>query len=289
MRVLLLGALLSLACVGCRQEEPAASPGSAAVEVGFREEEYLLEMYDVADLLHESSGEAPSCLVEADLVAPSKALDSDALLAMIKQVVGPAGESEFALFEVHRRILLARVPGPEQALIQSLVRNLRRNTSIFVEFSVVELSEEETRAMSHTLAEGLAGVATYPQIREQLEALRATQGAPAERKITLAASAWGCLPLSRSKTRSAPFHGLHVNAQPSSDRRRLGIQLVWGLGTGDLLSSVPLQVRDRSVFLILVPLPHPNGPFALAIQPRLVALDPIPASGPGPRIQVKDD
>lgn len=286
MKALVIGVVLATISVsGCRQEEPALQPADDVVEVGFREEEYVLEMHDVVDLLSDELGEPPACLTRLNLVAPKKALSAGELIAKVRRVVGPAGETTFAHFEVHRGVLIVSLPAPEQALVKTLVRNLRRDSSLFVEFSVTEISEAEALEISPLFAEAKRGiVATFPDLRERIEAVRsARKGFPVV--LTGVASGWTCLAFG-SGARPG-LHGLHVNAAPSPDRRSFQLRYTWDPERAG--QSYPLTVRDRGIFMVRVPNPGPNTPYALAIQPRLVALNPTPVSAPAPRIEVRGE
>ena len=287
MKALVIGVVLATVSVaGCRQEEPAVKASEDVVEVGFREEEYVLEMHDVADLLSDELGEPPACLTRLDLVAPKKALSEVELLGKSRRAVGPAGETDFAHFEVHRGILIVSLPAPEQALIATLIRNLRRSSSLFVEYSVTELSEAEALEISPTFV-GVKGgiVATIPDLRERIEAVRsARKGFPVV--LTGVAAGWTCLSFG-SGPGTKPLHGLHVNATPSADRHSFQLRYTWRPeGAGQ---SYPLTVQDRGIFMVRVPNPGPQIPYALAIQPRLVALNPRPISAPAPRIKVRGE
>lgn len=289
MKALVIGVVLAtLSVAGCRQEEPAVKASEDVVEVGFREEEYVLEMHDVLDLLSDNLGDPPACLTRLDLVAPREVLSAEELIAKVQRVVGPAGETEFAHFEVHRNVLIVSLPAPEQALVSTLVRNLRRSSSLFVEFSVTELSEAEALEISPTFVD-VEGeiVASFPDLRERIEAVRsARKGLPVV--LTGVASGWTCLSFgSGPEPRSRPLHGLHVNAAPSQDRHSFQLRYTWR--PEDAGRSHPLTVQDRGIFMVRVPNPGPNAPYALAIQPRLVALNPTPASPPAPRIKVRGE
>jgi hypothetical protein len=286
VKALVIGVVLATISVsGCRQEEPAIKPSDEVAEVGFREEEYVLEMHDVVDLLSDDLGEPPACLTRLNLVAPKKALTGPELLEKARRVVGPAGETTFAHFEVHRGVLIVSLPEPEQALIKTLVRNLRRSSSLFVEFSVTELSEAEALEISPIFGEFEKGiVATLPDLRERIEAVRsARKGFPLVR--TGVASGWTCLAFKGGA--EGQVHGLHVNAAPSEDRHSFLLRYTWN--PEEAGKSYPLTVRDRGIFMVRLPNPGPKGPYALAIQPRLVALNPAPSSGPAPRIKVRDE
>lgn len=284
MKALVIGVVLAtLSVSGCRQEEPAVAASEEVAEVGFREEEYVLEMHDVLDLLSDELGEPPACLTRLNLAAPKKALSAGELIAKVRRGVGPAGETPFAHFEVQRGILIVSLPEPEQALVMALIRNLRRSSSLFVEYSVTELSEAETLEISPSFE--LAEVATLPELRERIEAVRSARRAlPVV--STGVASGWTCLAFGSGR-QTQPIHGLHVNAQPSADRRSFQLRFAWRPEEGG--RSYPLEVQDRGIVMVRVPNPGPGIPYALAIQPRLVALSPTPISGPAPRIDVRDE
>lgn len=276
MKALVIGILVTLACTGCRQEEPVVA--TDVVEVGFREEEYVLEIYDVADLF-EGSGQPPACLVDAKLVQPSRGYTAEQLLEKSRRVVGPAGETEFAHFEIHRGCLIVSLPPPEHALVASWIRNLRRDSSLFVEYAYVELSKEEVEEISPEYIK--VEISVVPDLREKVETLKpGWGGAPA---LTGVASGWICLPFATGPD-TKPIHGLHVRTTPSADRKRLFTDFSWD-PKGPVQPAI--EIPDRKAFMIWLPNPSPAGPYAIAVRPRLVALDSVLFEPESPLIRVE--